>query len=250
MAHETFRTIIEQIAHKKSSPVSVFSDFCRVAACALAMGSREPEYLEVARKYTSDQLSDLSRAMALMVQEMETKPFSDLLGEYYLTIAANSSKQARGEFYTPPEISKLMSRMLFDVDATKAAGKPVTVNEPACGGGGMILALAEQFAPDSVDLLRVTAQDINPVAVDMAYINLTLWGIPARFILGDTIRMTVTAEWKNLHWFRVGEDQRIRVNRMIEFLKAEPESSPPAPPTSFVEMVKSREGNGQFQLDL
>ncbi len=74
-------------------------------------------------------------------------------------------------------------------------------------------------------------------------------GIPARFILGDTIRMTVTAEWKNLQWFRGGEDQRIRVNRMIEFFKTEPEQPPPAPPTSFVEMVKSREVNGQFQLD-
>jgi len=248
LPNETFRTVIEQIARTKSSTVGVFSDLCRVAACALAMGSREKEYLEVARNYSRDELSDLSRAMALLVQEMEAAPFTDLLGEYYLGIAPHSSKQTRGEFFTPPAISKLMARLVMDVDEVKSAGKPVTVNEPACGSGGMILALGEQFAPGSVDLLRVTAQDINPVAADMAYINLTLWGIPAKIVLGDTIRMTVTAEWRNLHWHRVGEEQRVKFQRLRDLVTAEPKNQP-APSTSFVERVKSRETSGQLELN-
>jgi len=250
MASETFRTVIEQIARTKSSPLSVFTDFCKVAACALAMGSREEEYHLVASSYSRDELSDLSHAMALLVQEMESKPFTDLLGPYYLDIAAHSSKQARGEFFTPPEISSLMARMLFDVEATKANGKPVSVNEPACGSGGMILALAQLFAPDSVDLLRVTAQDINPVAVDMTYINLTLWGIPARIILGDTIRMTCSAEWRNLHWHRVGEDQRMKVAQLLALLNPSTEKEEPRPPRSFVDQLKPSEVNSQLQFDL
>jgi hypothetical protein len=247
LPNETYRTVVEQLARTKSSSLTVFADFCRVAACALAMGSREVEYLDVARSYTRDELSDLSRAMALLVQEMETKPFTDILGEYYLSIAANSSKHARGEFFTPPEISKLIAMMLVDVDAVKAAGKPITMNEPACGSGGMILTMAEQFAPTSIDLLRVTAQDINPVAVDMCYINLTLWGIPAKVILGDTLRNTRTAEWRNLHWHRVGEEQRLMIGQFQELMTSEPE---PIPATSFAEKVKTSEVNGQFQFDL
>lgn len=242
-----YRKIIEEIARRKSAAVTVFADFCKISACALAMGRREEEYLEVAKNYSRDELSDLSLAFANMVQQMEASPFTDILGPYYLDIAAHSSKQARGEFFTPPEISKLIARMTVDVDAVKAKGKPIAVNEPACGSGGMVLALAELFAPDSVDLLRVTAQDINPLAADMAYINLTLWGIPAHIILGDTIRMTVTREWKNLHWFRVGEEQRQAIVKIEELL-----NTPPLP-ERVIELSEMREQpseeRGQFMFD-
>lgn len=245
MPTETYRTLIEQIARTKSSTLTVFADFCRVSACALSMGSREPEYLEVAKSYNRDQLSDISLAFSLLVQEMEAKPFSDILGEYYLSIAAHSSKQARGEFFTPPEISRLIAKMAVDVESVKEAGKPITVYEPACGSGGMMLALAQEFAPTSVDLLRVTAQDINPVAADMCYINLTLWGIPSKVILGDTLRNTRTAEWKNLHWLRVGEDDRQMIRQIQELLTRDPES---APVTGFAEKIARAEENGQFQF--
>jgi hypothetical protein len=199
MTHGNYRKIIESIARTRSSQLQVFADFCRMSACALSLLKREPEYLEIAGRYTRDELSDISQALANLVNEMEEKPFTDILGDYYLEVASHSSKQARGEFYTPPQISKLMAGMLFNVEAVKAKGVPITVNEPACGSGGMVLAVAELFAPDSVDLLRVTCQDINPLSADMTFINTTLWGIPAQVILGDTIRMTETARWKNPH---------------------------------------------------
>ncbi|MEO5913335.1 MAG: N-6 DNA methylase [Luteolibacter sp.] len=235
MPEPGFRKFINEIASRKSAAVTVFADFCRMSACALAAGSREEEYLEVARRYTRDELSDISQAFAHLVQEMERHPFADLLGPFYIECAAHSSKQARGEFYTPPEISKLMARVLFDVEAAKLKKEPITLNEPACGSGGMVLAVAELFAPDAVDLLRVTAQDINPVAADMAYINLTLWGIPARVILGDTISKSATREWMNVHWFRVGENSRRLAQRFMEVAE-EIEA-----PTSTVDLGQIRE---------
>lgn len=248
MTHDDYRTILRSIARNKSSLLQVFSDFCRMSACAVSVLQREPEYLEIAGRYNRDELSDISLALACLVNEMEKKPFTDILGDFYLEIASHSSKQARGEFFTPPDISKLMARMIFDVDAVKSRRLPVTVNEPACGSGGMVLAVAELFAPDSVDLLRVTCQDINPLAVDMCYINTTLWGIPAQVILGDTIRMTETARWKNPHWRRVGEDQRQAMREIMELL-----SSPQEPEAGFADPCQPepfREIDGQFELDL
>lgn len=234
----------------------MFADFCKMSACALAVQTREEEYLEVARNYSRDELEQISQALAFLMEEMEKKPFTDILGPFYLECASHSSKQARGEFFTPPEISKMMARMLFDVDAIKAAGKPITMNEPACGSGGMVLAAAELFAPDFVDLLRVTAQDINPVAVNMAYINFTLWGIPARIILGDTIRMTVTREWCNIHWFRVGEHDRQKIEAMRSFLASlnEPDAAEnvvqETPPViNLADARSSTESKGQFMFD-
>lgn len=247
MPNHGYQEIIEEIARRKSATVTVFADFCKMSACALAAGSREMEYLEVAKNYTRNELAAISRAFALLVQDMELAPFEDLLGPFYIECASHSSKQARGEFYTPPEISKLMARMLFDVDKVKSDAKPVTLNEPACGSGGMVLAVAELFAPDSVDLLRVTAQDINPVAADMSYINLTLWGIPARIILGNSIAMTVVCEWKNVHWHRVGEDQRQLFLRAMEIISA-PEKQTAI---DLGEIGKTTETkSGQFLFDL
>jgi N-6 DNA Methylase len=250
MSYGNYRSIIESIARTRSSQVQIFADFCRMSACALSLNTREGEYLEISQRYNRDELSEFSQALAYLIEEMEAKPFTDILGDFYLEVASHSSKQARGEFFTPPQISKLMARMLFDVEAVKAKGMPITVNEPACGSGGMVLAVAELFAPDAVDLLRVTCQDINPLAADMCFINTTLWGIPAQVILGDTIRMTETARWKNLHWRRVGEDQRLAFRELMEFISSPPKQQSFTDRAAESRPEAFREVNGQFELDL
>ena len=208
MGQESFRDIVRQIARRRSSEVAVLGDFCRMAACALAAGSREEEYHEAISSYDREELNLLARGLALLVEEMEESPFEDVLGPYYTEVASHSSRQARGEFYTPPAISDLMARISIDADLVRREGRPITISDPCCGSGGMILALARRFAPDSIDLIRATCQDINPLAVDMCYINTSLWGIPAHIIRGDTIRMTTSGAWRNVHWMRVGEDGR------------------------------------------
>jgi len=251
MPDETYRTIIERIARTKSSSLTVFADFCRIAACCLAAGSREDEYFETIKPYSKEELSEFSKALGLLIEEMESKPFTDVLGPYYLDVASHSSKQARGEFYTPPEVSKAMAMMLVDVEQVKSEGKPITVNDPACGAGGMLLALAELFAPDNVALLRVTLQDINPTGIDMSYINMTLWGIPATLICGDTLRMTVNKSWKNIHWHRVGEDQRQAALAMLDIIR-QPSPSKQTDGCSSASYAHAgdADGNGQFEFDL
>ena len=112
---------------------------------------------------------------------MQSQPFDDLLGIYYQDIASKSTRDGRGEFYTPPSISRLMAEITFNAESVIERGIPVTVGEPTVGSGGMILEMARQLAPKEegkpsyVDLMRVTASDISPVACDMSLINFTLW---------------------------------------------------------------------------
>ena len=70
--------------------------------------------------------------------------------------------------------------------------------------------------------MRVTAQDISKVGCDMAYVNLTLWGIPAHIVWGDTLRNTVNNSWKNVHWARVGEDSRLAIKRAFDLVTTKP----------------------------
>jgi len=203
-----YRGVIRQIARKHGALVTIFSDFCRMGACCFATQTREEEYLEVAGRYSREELDLFSEALAGLVLEMDRNPFKDILGPYYLEVASKATQEARGEFYTPPEISQLMARMLIDAEKLKEEDRAIPLLEPACGAGGMVLAIGELFAPAHLHLLRVTCWDLNPVAADMCYLNTTLWGIPAEIVWGDTLRNISYRTWKNIHWVRVGEDQR------------------------------------------
>lgn len=226
-----FRDTIETLSRSRSSPISVFSDFVRMSACAVACQTREDEYFEVIRNYDQDELQSLCHAFACLVNEMQKKPFSDLLGEYYQTIASKSARDGRGEFYTPEHVSELMARITVNVEEVIAAGKPITVNEPTSGGGGMILQLAKQFSPlrtkqekNHVDLLRVTAQDLSPVACDITFINTSLWGIPTQVFCGNTLANEFHSGWKNIHWARVGEDKRQAFLEIMSLIQQDPTS--------------------------
>lgn len=220
-----FRKILESIAHTRGSIVSIFSDFCRIAACTLSCQTREVEYLEAIQGYSKDELNDIAKALAGLIEEMENNPFEDVLGAFFQEIGSKSTTQARGDFFTPPCVSELMARLSLNPEKILAEGKPVTVNEPACGSGGMILACAKIMAPRQ-DLLRVTMQDLNPDACNMAYINSTLWGIPAEILQGNTLTIEFSNHCKNIHWFRVGEDQRKRVLKTQDVLNQMTEPVP------------------------
>lgn len=202
--------------------MAVFADFCRIVACCLAVGSREGEYESAIKGYTESEKSELAKAMGLLISESDSKPFEDVLGFYYTEIASAATVKGRGEFYTPPAVSEIMAKMSMNPEKVIQDGKPITIQEPCSGAGGMILAVAKQFSPivqkgeaSYVDLLRVTAIDINPIACDMTYINTTLWGIPAVVFQGNALGVEMERGWKNIHWMRVREDERLQTERMV-----------------------------------
>jgi|TARA_B100001989_G_C24440593_1_gene413737 hypothetical protein len=227
-----FRAVLRSIAHTRSSIVSVFSDFCRIVACSLAVGTREDEYFDAIKGYSKSDLNQFAKALGLLVHEMESRPFEDVLGMFYTEIHSAVTRNDRGEFYTPPAISSLMARLAFDPEKIKTDQTPFSISDPCCGSGGIILSCAEAIAPH-VYLMRATLQDISPVACDMAYINTTLWGIPAEIILGDTLKLECLDRWTNIHWHRVGEEQRRKSLKILDAIRDL--TQPHAAPTEDVE---------------
>ena len=88
---------------------------------------------------------------------------------------------------------------LGGMEALPAEG-PITVCEPACGAGAMILSIGEACSPEVRRRLRVTAIDINRTACDMAFTNTTLWAIPTRIIHGNSLSNEYWAAWSNIHY--------------------------------------------------
>lgn len=195
-----FRKLLESISHRNDTR-RVFDAFTRFAACCLAMQTREAEYLEEAKHWERPELDLFGKALGALIVEMETRPFEDILGGYYLEFALSSKgQQWNGQFHTPKTICDLIARMtLGDMESLPAEG-PITVCEPACGAGAMILSLAQACAPEVRRRLRVTAIDINRTACDMAFINTTLWGVPTRIIHGDSLTLKFWSAWSNIHY--------------------------------------------------
>jgi hypothetical protein len=195
-----FRQILECISHRHDIR-RVFDAFTRFAACALAVQTREAEYLEEAKRWEKPEMDLFAEAFALLVVEMENQPFEDVLGDCYMEFAlSKKGQQWHGEFHTPKPVCDLIARMtLGNVESLPAEG-PITICEPACGSGAMILSFAEACPPEIRRRLRVTAIDINRTACDMAFVNTTLWGVPTRVIHGNTLSGEYWAAWSNIHY--------------------------------------------------
>ncbi|HTB79584.1 MAG TPA: N-6 DNA methylase [Opitutaceae bacterium] len=199
MKSETFLSNLKAIAphHDRST---VFNAFVLLAACAFSAQTREAEYLDEAKRWTKEELTGFSHALGALIIDMEADPFTDVLGVVYTEYAQSKGTRERGgEFYTPPNVSRLMAQMLagsYEGDSTE----PITLCEPACGAGGMILAFAEALSPNARRRLRVTAIDISRTACHMAFINTTLWGIPARIHHANALSNEFWASWSNIHY--------------------------------------------------
>jgi type I restriction-modification system DNA methylase subunit len=195
-----FGKILESISHRHDTK-RVFDAFTRFAACALAAQTREAEYLEESKHWGKTELNLFGKALGALVLEMESKPFEDVLGGYYMEFALSSKgQQWNGEFHTPKTICDFMARMILgDMESFPADG-PITICEPACGAGAMILSFGEACLPEVRRRLRVTAIDISRTACDMAFVNTTLWGIPTRIIHGNSLSNDYWAAWSNIHY--------------------------------------------------
>lgn len=201
---------LESIASKGHDHTKVFRSFVQLAACALLRypgapkSLREDEYLEEIGRWDKLCQGLFAQAFGELVSDMEeNEPFTDLLGDTYLDWGAKSSRDARGEFYTPKSVSLMTAKMTMPKSPEEFfRDRPVTLLEPACGAGSMILAAAQcvHEVGVSVRCLRVQGWDISPTAIDMCLINTTLWAIPFEGILGNPLSMEVRKYWRN-HWF-------------------------------------------------
>ncbi len=234
-----FRTLLKRLSHHHDAR-SVFDDFVCFAACALAAGTREAEYLEAAKRWEKPEMELFAEAFGALVAEMESRPFEDLLGTYYLDCAVSHKGQRwNGEFHTPKCITDLMARMLVTPVDLPAEG-PITVCEPACGAGAMILSFAQACPPEVRRRLRVTAIDVSRTACHMAFVNTTLWGIQTRVIHGNALSMECWAAWSNLHYIAPWLPLALR----IETPEAKAQGEPPSP----VEMERLKTALVQQEL--
>ncbi|MBZ9713785.1 N-6 DNA methylase [Deinococcus multiflagellatus] len=242
-----FAKVLQQVTRLRVS--EAFRILVTAGACALTAGQQEALYLDTIKGLHRQDLETIAHAFAQLRLDMEAHPFVDLLGPVYMEIAHQLDKQARGEFFTPYALSYAMAKMTAgDVRDLIEPGKILACNEPACGSGGMILAFSHVLVDGGVSPLhtRWVAQDISDTSCYATYINLTLWGIPATVVCGNTITRETRWAWPNLFWsmarpYGMSEDEA-RARRLLDAVRSliaapapEPAPPPPAAPAPVVD---------------
>lgn len=154
--------------------------------------------------------------------------YVDVIGNTYMLLEIGNTRA--GQYFTPQPIAEAMARMIMgDTHAllhsrlqeaasrcffTQMIGfdtmedltrphvvdyllpflidlvEPITVHDPACGSGVMLLTSAKQFPPWAVHygIVQFFGQDIDALCCQLARINCKLYGLRGSKISGEKLR--------------------------------------------------------------
>ena len=139
------------------------------------------------RDLDDDRLSNLIEAIStkrLGLDDVE----ADIIGksyEYLIRKFAEGSGQSAGEFYTPPEVGTIMSRVL-------APEPGMTVYDPCCGSGGLLVkletAMEEKAGAKKPAPLKLFGQEYIPETWAMANMNMIIHDMEGQIEIGDTFK--------------------------------------------------------------
>lgn len=216
-----------EILCRHRSPYEVWQDAMYLFACGIANPTiyplkeappfqgiweeREKEYLRIIQKYDEKEQKLFPQMFALLVMELQERPWQDLLGELYM-MSGISNKNA-GQFFTPYHVCQSMAEITMQKkEVTRTVHKQgyVSIYDPACGAGATLVAACEQCAKLFKKLnyqnhVYSVAQDIDSTVAHMCYIQLSLHGVAGYVAIGNTLTEPVITDlhrvWFTPMWF-------------------------------------------------
>ena len=145
------------------------------------------------RDLDDDRLSNLIEAIStkrLGLDDVE----ADIIGksyEYLIRKFAEGGGQSAGEFYTPPEVGTIMSRVLQPEPGME-------IYDPTCGSGGLLvkceIAMEESVHNENegkkrtVAPLKLFGQENTPETWAMANMNMIIHDMEGQIEIGDTFK--------------------------------------------------------------
>lgn len=129
--------------------------------------------------------NELLRHLINDFKDINLKQFlgkSDIIGSSYLYLIKNFAADAGkkgGEFFTPPEVSELLAKLIEPKEGDK-------IYDPTCGSGSLLIKARQEISGANFALY---GQEVNGGTWALAKMNMFLHGIAQSYIeWGDTIR--------------------------------------------------------------
>lgn len=179
---------------RSRSVSTIFNDFLTLSCCSLAQtiyrsDNLEQKYLNIIKTYKKEQAEDFSKLLVFLVLGLEQEP-QDFLGQVFMSL--NLGSQANGQYFTPYSVCKFMAEINFAEFESFPNNQLITLSEPCCGSGALIIAFAQTLKEHNINYqqnLFVEAIDVSEMCFKMTYIQLSLLGIPAKVVQGDSLSL-------------------------------------------------------------
>ncbi|MCI8442545.1 MAG: N-6 DNA methylase [Provencibacterium sp.] len=194
--------LFEQLSYRHSR-WEVFSDFLLLSACAVSntvdpvhRKEREAEYMKAIKKYGSADRKLFPQLLAELVEAMErcaeAGHLEDILGVVFHELELHN--KYKGQFFTPQNIGDMMGAMAVS-DRTASGKGYETVLEPCIGSGTLVIGFINAIRTKAARPVVITGVDIDLKCVHMAYLQLSLYGIPAVIIHGNSLTCEEWSRW-------------------------------------------------------
>lgn len=235
----------------------MFADFVEMAAISVSnavdLRQREPRearYMEVAKRYRPEELAKFPLMMSKLIVALEGGP-DDILGRTYHDLELHNKWS--GQYFTPYPLCRMMAKMTLsdDIEARIAERGFVTVQEPAAGSGAMVIAVANEMLDAKINYqqhLHVTAVDVDPKCIHMAYLRFSLLHIPATIVHGNSLSLEEYGHWYTPAHIMGGWRWKLRRSPAGEHFIERPVLKPASPAPSVESAETSGPGPSQLTL--
>ena len=184
---------LEAIERRGFGRYDVFRDWIDLMLSALQRD--DDAYLDTLSRYDRDghrgeRIPDLfATAFSELMAAME-ETGRDVLGIAYQEFGMQTD--AFGQHFTPHTVAAAMGEIQTATDENDVHEEPVTIADPACGSGRMLVLAARQQDAHTVCF----GQDTDLVCAQMAALNLCFFNIDGAVVYGDSLAMTKRRAWK------------------------------------------------------
>lgn len=215
---------------------NAFEDWLKVCSISISntidwnnQSEREKQYLETISKYTPKEQEILTGTFAELISALQTEATtsgpSDLLGMVFHGLELHN--KYHGQFFTPLHMCEFMGEVVLGDSKDAQAGTHqviaekghVSVCEPCVGSGGLVLGFAKAMHNHKLNYCNQMVAyccDIDIKCVHMAYLQLSLYGIPAVIIHGNSLTGEEWSRWYTPTYMVNGWAMREKVTNVIE----------------------------------
>ena len=199
-----FIKALEKLSYRYST-WKVWTDFIELTAILISNArelrndirlARENQYQNLFDMYTTEEQALFVDMFACLMESYMENPAQDFLGSLYMGLDFGNGW--KGQFFTPWHVAEMMAKMNFssDTEAELTEKGYVSVCDPTCGSGVMLLAFANAFktvtGKDFTDKVLFVGQDLDPVVAKMCYIQLSLIGAAGYVKIGNALTDPIT----------------------------------------------------------
>lgn len=189
----------------RSNRWNMWCDFVTMAAISISnivdrsnAEAREKTYKALAGQHNKRELGCFAEMFAEIVMGIDENPDQDFLGELFMALELGN--QYKGQFFTPYDVCRAMAAITFSDETKQRVGEQgwISVNDPACGAGALLIAYANECRRPGHDVNYQTsvlfvAQDIDLIAACMCYIQLSILGCPGYVVVANTLTNPITS---------------------------------------------------------